>query len=311
MIFHGNHEHRLRAIAVALVERAVDRVLDIRRQEVRIVDDERITGDRAVAGEAGAIHRNREFDERRFGLRVGLGEPEAEALRSLLVELDEIQAPGIRLGDAPRLGQDQLEQRLNVAFRAERDADPRQLADLARAMRGLAARARRLGPRSGFAESGPDGDQQPPGARRIREEPRQEFGRQRFRHVGLAVPSESDNGAARIHECPHDIDGKEGAAFRVEQQDRRAIVHDGHVPGLADRTGLHLCGLERRRDGVRAPHRRMEQDVSHGLTPKPKRASAPSRESRRATSAPRRVTGFVRTISPAAGLPRPQRNRGK
>ena len=97
---------------------------------------------------------------------------EPEPLRSLLVELDEIQAAGIRLRDAPRLGQNQLEQRFDVAFGAERDADPRQLADLPRALRGLAARARRLRPRGRFAESGPDGDQQPPGTRGRGEEPR-------------------------------------------------------------------------------------------------------------------------------------------
>src|SRR5207247_5495403 len=130
-----------------------------------VIDDERIAGDRAVAGQARAIHRNREFHEWRFGLRQGLGEPEPEPLRSLLVELDEIEAAGIRLRDAPRLGQNQLEQRLDVAFGAERDADPRELADLPRALRGLTARARGLGPRSGLAESRPDGDQQPPRTR--------------------------------------------------------------------------------------------------------------------------------------------------
>ncbi len=280
VILHGNHEHRLGAIPVALVEGPVDRVLDVRRQEVRVVDHERVARDRAVTGEARAIHRNREFHEWRFGLREGLGEPEPEALRSLLVELDEIQAAGVRLGDAPRLGQNQLEQRFDVAFGAERHADPRQLADLPGPLRGLAPRPRRFRARGGFAEAGANGDQQPPRARRV-----------------------GHNRAARVHKCPHDIDGKEGATLRVEQQDGGAVVHDGHLPGLSDRPGLHLRRLERRRHGVRTPHRRMEQDVSHAL--------APTDPAWTVSRGGRGLIGFVRTAAPAAGHPWPQRIRGR
>src|SRR2546430_12593277 len=44
--------------------------------------------DGGVACQAGAVHRHRELDERRFGLGVRLGEAEAQAPLSLLTQLD-------------------------------------------------------------------------------------------------------------------------------------------------------------------------------------------------------------------------------
>jgi len=49
---HREDEHRLRQIAVFLVERGVDRVFGLGRQVVGVVDDERLAGHRHVAGQA-------------------------------------------------------------------------------------------------------------------------------------------------------------------------------------------------------------------------------------------------------------------
>src|SRR2546426_4495918 len=45
VVLHRDHEHRLGAIAVPLVERPVDAVLHVGREEVRVVDHQRLARD--------------------------------------------------------------------------------------------------------------------------------------------------------------------------------------------------------------------------------------------------------------------------
>src|ERR1041385_5556613 len=54
VIGHGEDEHRARQIRVGQVERGIDRVLRAGRKVVRVVDDQRLTGERDVAGQAAA-----------------------------------------------------------------------------------------------------------------------------------------------------------------------------------------------------------------------------------------------------------------
>src|SRR5213076_2269972 len=112
------------------------------RQEVRIVDHERLAGHRGVAREARAVDGNGELDERRLGLGIGLRQSEAQALLTLIARFDEVEAAGVGGSDAAGLREDQVEQGLHVALGAERDADTGELAD-------LAAAARRFGPGPG------------------------------------------------------------------------------------------------------------------------------------------------------------------
>src|SRR2546427_31910 len=143
VVLHRNHEHRLGAVAVPLVEGAVDAVFDVGRQEVGVVEDQGLARDRGVPGEAGAVDGHREFDERRLGLGIGLGQPEAQPLLPLAARFHEVEAARVRLGDATRLCEDEVEQGLQIALGPEGDADAGELADLAAARRRLAAGARR------------------------------------------------------------------------------------------------------------------------------------------------------------------------
>src|SRR5439155_18939505 len=238
------------AVAVALVERAVDRVFNIRRQEVRVVDDERIARDGAVPGETGAVDGDRELDERRLGLRVRLRQPKAQPLRPLRAVLDEVQAAGVRLRDAARLGQDQVEQSLQVALGPQRDADARELADFARALRRFATRARGLCARRGFAEAGPNRDEQAARARWMRQESRQKLGGEGVGHVGFTVASQRDDGAAGVHEGAQHVQGERGAALGVEEK-HRGPVFNSEIPRLRYGAGLYLRGRERRSNWFR------------------------------------------------------------
>src|SRR5437016_11606098 len=65
-----------------------------------------------------------------LGLRVGLCEAEAQSLLPRFA-FDQVQAARVGRGDAPRLGEDEVEQGIEVALRAERHADVRELGDLA------------------------------------------------------------------------------------------------------------------------------------------------------------------------------------
>ena len=162
VILHGEDEHRLRAVAVALVERAVDAVFHVRRQEVGIVDHERLAGHRRVPRETRAVHRDRELDERRVGLGVRLRDPEAQPLLALVARLDEVETARVRGGNPSRLREDELEQGFQVPLGAEGDADARQLADLAAAVGGLGSGAGGLHAGGGFPIPRPYRDQQLP-----------------------------------------------------------------------------------------------------------------------------------------------------
>ncbi len=185
------------------------------------------------------------FDERGFRFGERLREPEAQPLVAVFVRFDEVEAAGIRLRDAARLRQDQIEQRLDVTFGSERDADARQLADFPGALRRLAARPRRFGARGGFAEPRPDGDEQAPRAGRLGQEAGQEFRRHAVRHVVLAVASQGDDRAARVHERAHDVDGEDRAALGVEQENGRPVVGDRQLLRLAHGPRLDLRRLQR------------------------------------------------------------------
>src|SRR5216117_3070061 len=179
VILHGDDEHRLRAVAVPLVERAVDAVFDIRRQEVGIVDHERLAGHRRVPRETRAVHRDRELDERRVGLGVRLRDPEAQPLLALVARLDEVETARVRGGDPSRLREDELEQGFQVPLGAEGDADARQLADLAAAVRGFGSGAGGLHAGGGFPIPRPYRDEQLPRPDRLLHE----AGEQLRRHL--------------------------------------------------------------------------------------------------------------------------------
>ena len=109
VILHRDDEHRLGAVAVTLVEGAVDAVLHVGRQEVRVVHHEGLARHRRIAREARAVHGNGEFDEGRLGLGEGLRVLEPQALLPLLARLDEVEAARVRGGDTAGLLEDLVE----------------------------------------------------------------------------------------------------------------------------------------------------------------------------------------------------------
>ena len=156
-----------------------------------------------------------------------------------------------------------MEQPLQVALRAERYADPGQLAD-------LAAAARRLGPRPGglrpgrrFAIAGAHRHQQLSRADRVRQESGKQLGRQFRRHVRLAAAPERHDGATRVHERSQHVDREHGSAFGVEQEHARPLVH-AQVARQAHFARIDLRPVERGRDAGRLPRPGVEQNVPHG-----------------------------------------------
>jgi len=225
VILHGDDEHRLGAVAVPLVEGAIDAVLHVGRQEVRIVDHERLAGHRGVAREARAVDGNGELDERRLGLGIGLRQSEAQALLTLIARFDEVEAAGVGGSDAAGLREDQVEQGLHVALGAERDADTGELADFAAAARGLAPGPGRLQPGGGLAIPCPHRHQQLPRADGLAHESRQQLGRHLRRNVRLAIATEGYDRAARVDEGAQHVEWKHGAALGVEHEHARPLVH--------------------------------------------------------------------------------------
>jgi len=183
--------------------------------------------------------------------------PKPQPLVAMLVDLDQVQAARVRLCDAARLREDQIEQRLDVAFGAERHADARELADLARALRCLPARPRRFRPRSRFPEAGANRDQQAAGTGRLRQEPGQKLDRESGGDVRLTVAPQRHDRAPGVDERAHDVDRERRTALGVEQEHRRPVVGHREVFRLAHGSRFHLRCLERRRDRVGTPQRGM------------------------------------------------------
>ena len=265
VVLHRNHEHRLGAVAVPLVEGAVDAVFDVGRQEVGVVEDQGLARDRGVPGEAGAVDGHREFDERRLGLGVGLGQPEAQPLLPLAARFHEVEAARVRLGDATRLCEDEVEQGLQIALGPEGDADAGELADLAAARRRLVAGARRLHPRRPLPEPGAHRDEQLPRPGGVPHEARQQLRGHLLGHVRLPVAPQRHDGAARVHERPQHVQGEERTAFGIEHQHRGALVHR-ELPGQTQLAPLHLRPLEDRGHAAGLPGGWVQQQVSHGLS---------------------------------------------
>ena len=127
---HRHHEHRLRAITGMLVEPAIDleRRAGWRLVGVGQVDDRPREGD--VTGDALAVERQRRRAEGDLDALV-LGEREAQTGRAVGRLFHEIERAGVAAGDLPRLGQDRLQQDVEVALGRELDPDGVQLAELA------------------------------------------------------------------------------------------------------------------------------------------------------------------------------------
>ena len=96
------------------------------------VDD--LAGERRVAGDRGLVEGHRELLER-HGHRVVLGQLEAQlvvrrASSCVLAALHEVEAARVGGGDLAALGEDQLQQLVDVALGGEGDADLVQLVQL-------------------------------------------------------------------------------------------------------------------------------------------------------------------------------------
>ena len=124
--------------------------------------------------------------------------PNAQPPRTLLGRLDQVQAAGVGRRDPPGLRENQIEQGLEVALGAQRDADPGQLADLAAAQRGFRARPGRLGARRRLAESGAHGDEKLARAGGMAHEARQSSSAgSSCRDVDLARPAQGHHARRR------------------------------------------------------------------------------------------------------------------
>ena len=262
VILHRDHEHRLRPIPVALVERAVDAVLDIGRQEVCVVDHQRLARHRSVAREARAIDRDRELHERRRGLGVRLRDAKAQPLLALFTCLDQVQAARVRRRDAAGLRDDELQQGLQVALGAERDADAGELADLAAPVRGLRAGARRLGAGGRLAIPRAHGHEELPRPHGVPHEAGQQLRGHLRGQVGFAVTAERHDRAPRVDERPQHVQREGGAALGVEYEHRRPLIHH-QIAGSAHVARFDLGTLEGRPHGGGRPGGRVEQQVSH------------------------------------------------
>src|SRR5207245_11347131 len=120
-------------------------------------------------------------------LGIGLRQPEAQALLTLIAGFDEVEAAGVGGRDAAGLREDEVEQGLHVALGAERDADAGELPDLAAAARSLGPGPRGLAPGGGLAIPCPHRYPQLPGADGLAHEPRAQLGRHLRGDVRLAV----------------------------------------------------------------------------------------------------------------------------
>ena len=132
---HRDDEHRLRAVAELLVEAAILPVRHVVRQEVDVLDHQRLAGGCRVPREAGVIDGDGAFLEGQILERIVLREAKAQRRRrvTILGALDEIERCGIAGRNASRLRQNHLEQGEQIALGGEGDADARQLGELAMA----------------------------------------------------------------------------------------------------------------------------------------------------------------------------------
>ena len=126
---HGHHEHGLRAVAVLLVERAVDRERRGGRRRVRVGEVQDLAGERDVAGDALAREGQARRAERDRHAVV-LGEREAELARAVGRLVDQVERAGVALRDLARLRQDRLEELARVPLGGEPNPDRVQLRQL-------------------------------------------------------------------------------------------------------------------------------------------------------------------------------------
>jgi hypothetical protein len=133
VVAHGHDQHGLGPIAGLLVEGAADLIGGARGQVVGVGHVERMPRQRHIARDRELVQGHRELFER-HDHGVVLGQLEAQlvvgAAGLLLAPLDEVQAAGIRRRDLPALGEDQLQQLVDVPLRREGDPDPVQVVQL-------------------------------------------------------------------------------------------------------------------------------------------------------------------------------------
>src|SRR5213078_4163280 len=171
--------------------------------------------------------------ERRRGLGVRLRDPKAQPLLALFTCLDQVQAARVRRRDAAGLRDDELQQGLQVALGAERDADAGELADLAAPVRGLRAGARRLGAGGRLAIPRAHGHEELPRPHGVPHEAGQQLRGHLRGQVGFAVTAERHDRAPRVDERPQHVQREGGAALGVEYEHRRPLRRTCGAAGIS------------------------------------------------------------------------------
>ena len=145
VIAHRHGEHRLRAIAVLLVERWVEAILRGFGNFVGVGNAHDVAGEGDVAGDRAARERQHRAEMGAGVGRSGLRDGEAQRGVGAFVRFEQEEAARIRAREFARIAHDEFVQLRNVAFRRERDADREQPIRLARHVGGhlveFAARA--------------------------------------------------------------------------------------------------------------------------------------------------------------------------
>ena len=143
VILHGDHQHRSRAVRDGLVESPVDGEGLAFRWRVGVLEVESFPGLGDVAGDAPGTYGEYVLLEPELP-GVVLRQPEAKpaaahpldgALGGLDGHLEaghQEQAPGVRVGDLPRLAQDETQEPVVIVLGGERDADGVELLELSR-----------------------------------------------------------------------------------------------------------------------------------------------------------------------------------
>ena len=215
MIPHCNRQHRLGAVSILLVERPIDRILDVRRQEVGIVDDQRLAGTGDITGDAGVVDGNSELIERNLGTRMILCELEPQHLAAVLRRFHQIQAARVRRCDTPRLREDQRLQGVVVPLGIERHTDAGQFVQLVTARFGTVTQALILGSGGRVAKRRPERYQEFPRLVRGRDHPAEQM-------VGDLVTSPRQG-----HNCSAGVDKRPQARNRTQLLRRGIQQEDG------------------------------------------------------------------------------------
>ncbi|MEX2221082.1 MAG: hypothetical protein WEG40_04715, partial [Candidatus Rokuibacteriota bacterium] len=150
---HGQDQQRLGAVPGERIHLRVEAVRAVRGQRIGVGHVEDLAGERHVAGQAVLAQRERdrvELDRH----AVVLGQLEAQPARAVARGLDQVDGARVTPGDAPGLGQDQIEQELGVALAGQPHADRVQLLELLRGLLRLAGDAGLLARRAQHAREG-------------------------------------------------------------------------------------------------------------------------------------------------------------